>query len=80
MASNEGTVYVLRRIIRRALRDANNLNSSGRIIHKLISVLVNTMSEAYLELKRAEAAITSTIKLEEDKFKETLDRGFENSL
>lgn len=73
--SNEGRGYVLRRIMRRAMRHARNLNCTKPIIYKLVPSLINEMGESYNELKRAENLITETIKLEEEKFGETLDRG-----
>jgi len=75
MPSNEGRGYVLRRIMRRAMRHARNLGCKNPVIYKVVSALVNEMGDAYPELKRAEALITEIIKLEEEKFGETLDRG-----
>ena len=75
MPSNEGRGYVLRRIMRRAMRHARQLGCKKPVIFKLVRVLVELMGEAYPELKRAESLITEIIKLEEERFGETLDRG-----
>jgi len=75
MPSNEGRGYVLRRIMRRAMRHARNLGCNKPIIYSLVPALIKQMGDAYPELKRAEALITEIIKLEEEKFGETLDRG-----
>lgn len=75
MPSNEGRGYVLRRIMRRAMRHARNLGCKKPVIYQLVPALVKEMGEAYPELKRAESLITEIIKLEEEKFGETLDRG-----
>ena len=73
--SNEGRGYVLRRIMRRAMRHIHILGAKNITMHKLVPALVLEMGEAYPELKRAEATITETIKNEEARFRETLDRG-----
>lgn len=73
--SNEGRGYVLRRIMRRAMRHVNQLGSRDNIMHKLVPSLIREMGEAYPELIRAKDFITETIKQEEDRFSETLDRG-----
>jgi alanyl-tRNA synthetase len=75
MPSNEGRGYVLRRIMRRAMRHARNLGSKNPVIFKLVPTLVREMGDAYPELKRAESLIIEIIKLEEERFGETLDRG-----
>ncbi|AIF80729.1 alanyl-tRNA ligase [endosymbiont of Acanthamoeba sp. UWC8] len=75
LPSNEGRGYVLRRIMRRAMRHIHILGAKEPLMHKLVHTLVNEMGEAYPELKRAEAVITTTLNLEELKFRETLDRG-----
>ncbi len=75
LPSNEGRGYVLRRIMRRAMRHAHILGCKTPLMHQLVPTLVQTMGSAYPELKRAEAVISETLKLEEEKFKETLDRG-----
>ena len=75
LPSNEGRGYVLRRIMRRAMRHAHILGARDPLMHRLVSTLVGEMGEAYPELKRAQAVITETLRLEEEKFKQTLDRG-----
>lgn len=75
LPSNEGRGYVLRRIMRRAMRHAHMLGCKQPLMHQLVPTLVAEMGSAYPELKRAEATIIETLKLEEEKFKETLERG-----
>jgi alanyl-tRNA synthetase len=75
MPSNEGRGYVLRRIMRRAMRHAHLLGASDPLLYRLLPTLVAQMGEAYPELKRAESLISETLKLEETRFKKTLDRG-----
>ncbi len=75
MPSNEGRGYVLRRIMRRAMRHTHLLGSTDPIIFKLVPFLINEMSEAFPELKNGQNVIEETIKQEELKFKDTLDRG-----
>ncbi|MDX9690613.1 MAG: alanine--tRNA ligase [Proteobacteria bacterium] len=75
MPSNEGRGYVLRRIMRRGMRHAHLLGAKEPLIYRLVSELVKLMGVAYPELVRAEALITETLKLEESRFKQTLDRG-----
>lgn len=75
LPSNEGRGYVLRRIMRRAMRHAHLIGSKDPLMHRLVPSLVSTMGTAYPELKRAEALITETLKLEEIRFRETLVRG-----
>jgi alanyl-tRNA synthetase len=75
LPSNEGRGYVLRRIMRRAMRHAHILGSRDPLMHRLVPVLVAEMGEAYPELKRAEALVSETLKLEESRFRETLARG-----
>ena len=75
MPSNEGRGYVLRRIMRRAMRHAQLLGVSEPMMWKLVPTLVHEMGEAYPELRRAEALITEMLKLEETRFRETLVRG-----
>ena len=75
MPSNEGRGYVLRRIMRRAMRHAHLLGTKDPMMHKLVPALVSQMGQAYPELGRAQALITETLKLEEDRFRTTLDRG-----
>jgi alanyl-tRNA synthetase len=75
LPSNEGRGYVLRRIMRRAMRHAHILGAKEPMVYKLVPTLVREMGEAFPELMRAESLITETLKLEETRFKETLDRG-----
>jgi alanyl-tRNA synthetase len=75
LPSNEGRGYVLRRIMRRAMRHVHKLGVKDTMIWRLVPVLVHEMSEHFSELKRAEALITETLKHEESRFNETLDRG-----
>ncbi|MGB0661846.1 MAG: alanine--tRNA ligase [Mangrovicoccus sp.] len=75
MPSNEGRGYVLRRIMRRAMRHAHMLNAKDPLMHRLVPSLVAQMGQAYPELSRAQAMIQETLKLEEERFRQTLDRG-----
>ncbi len=75
LPSNEGRGYVLRRIMRRAMRHAELLGAREPLMWKLVPVLVREMGQAYPELVRAEALITETLKLEETRFRKTLERG-----
>ncbi len=75
LPSNEGRGYVLRRIMRRAMRHAQLLGASEPLIWKLVPALVREMGQAYPELVRGEALITETLKLEETRFRKTLTRG-----
>ncbi|SFE67388.1 alanine--tRNA ligase [Roseivivax sediminis] len=75
MPSNDGRGYVLRRIMRRAMRHAHLLGAKDPVMHRLVPSLVQKMGAAYPELGRAQALIEETLKLEESKFKATLDRG-----
>jgi alanyl-tRNA synthetase len=75
MPSNEGRGYVLRRIMRRGMRHAHLLGAQEPLMYKLFPTLLGMMGEAYPELKRAESLITETLKMEETRFKKTLDRG-----
>ncbi len=75
MPSNEGRGYVLRRIMRRAMRHAHLLGSQDPVMHRLVPALVRQMGAAYPELPRAQALIEETLRLEESRFKQTLDRG-----
>src|SRR5687768_16715177 len=75
LPSNEGRGYVLRRIMRRAMRHAHLLGASEPAIFKLVPVLVREMGQAYPELSRAEGLITETLRLEESRFQKTLARG-----
>jgi alanyl-tRNA synthetase len=73
--SNEGRGYVLRRIMRRAMRHAHLLGSIDPLMHRLVPTLVEEMGEAYPELRRAQAFIEDTLKQEEIRFRTTLGRG-----
>jgi len=75
MPSNEGRGYVLRRIMRRAMRHAHLLGAKDPVMHRLVPALVRQMGAAYPELGRAQALIEETLNLEETRFKATLDRG-----
>ena len=75
LPSNEGRGYVLRRIMRRAMRHAQLLGASEPLMWKLVPALVREMGQAYPELVRGEALITETLKLEETRFRKTLTRG-----
>ncbi|RCW85901.1 alanine--tRNA ligase [Paracoccus lutimaris] len=75
MPSNEGRGYVLRRIMRRAMRHAHMLGAKDPVMFRLVPALVRQMGEAYPELGRAQPLIEETLKLEETRFKQTLDRG-----
>ncbi|KGJ20492.1 alanine--tRNA ligase [Paracoccus sanguinis] len=75
MPSNEGRGYVLRRIMRRAMRHAHMLGAQDPVMHKLVPALVRQMGAAYPELARGQAMIEETLKGEETRFRQTLDRG-----
>ncbi len=75
MPSNEGRGYVLRRIMRRAMRHAHMLGANDPVMHKLVPTLVRQMGGAYPELTRAQSLIEETLRLEETRFRTTLDRG-----
>ncbi len=75
MPSNEGRGYVLRRIMRRAMRYAHQIGCLEPLMHHLVPALVHEMGDAYPELKRAEPLVRETLKLEETRFKKTLDKG-----
>jgi alanyl-tRNA synthetase len=75
MPSNEGRGYVLRRIMRRGMRHAHLLGAQDPLMYRLFPTLLSSMGQAYPELKAAEALITETLKIEEERFKKTLDRG-----
>jgi len=75
LPSNEGRGYVLRRIMRRAMRHAELLGAKDPLMWKLVPVLTREMGQAYPELIRAEALIAETLKLEETRFRNTLERG-----
>ena len=73
--SNEGRGYVLRRIIRRAIRHGNKLGASGAFFHKLVAPLVKEMGEAYPELAKMQPQVERVILKEEEQFARTLDKG-----
>ncbi len=73
--SNEGRGYVLRRIIRRALRHGHNLGATGSFFYKLVGPLGEVMGKAYPELLSKQAEITDILKKEEEQFARTLDKG-----
>ncbi|WP_421737108.1 alanine--tRNA ligase [Caulobacter sp.] len=73
--SNEGRGYVLRRIMRRAMRHAYLLGAQEPLMHRLAPTLVAEMGQAYPELRRAEASIVETLRQEEERFRVTLGRG-----
>jgi alanyl-tRNA synthetase len=75
LPSNEGRGYVLRRIMRRAMRHAELLGAKEPLMWRLVPVLVREMGQAYPELIRAEPLVTETLKLEEVRFRRTLERG-----
>src|SRR5207244_6274336 len=75
LPSNEGRGYVLRRIMRRGMRHAQLLGAREPLMWRLVPTLVREMGQAYPELHRAEALITETLKLEETRFRKTLERG-----
>ncbi len=75
LPSNEGRGYVLRRIMRRAMRHGQLLGAGEPLMWKLVPALLREMGQAYPELVRGEALITETLKLEETRFRKTLARG-----
>jgi len=75
LPSNEGRGYVLRRIMRRAMRHAQLLGATEPLMWRLVPALVREMGQAYPELVRGQALITETLKLEETRFRKTLTRG-----
>ncbi len=75
MPSNEGRGYVLRRIMRRAMRHAHLMGCEEPLLWRLVPALSAEMGQAFPELARAEALIAETLKLEETRFKQTLERG-----
>ena len=77
LPGNEGRGYVLRRIIRRAIRHGKKLGTDGLFFHKLVAPLVQEMGGAYPELIKAEAHVVKVLKKEEERFAETLDQGME---
>ena len=75
LPSNEGRGYVLRRIMRRAMRHAQLLGAREPVMWKLVSALAREMGQAYPELLRAQSMIEETLRLEETRFRKTLERG-----
>lgn len=75
LPSNEGRGYVLRRIIRRAIRHGYMLGMTETFFHRLVEPLCTEMGEAYPELKKAKAQVEKVLKLEEERFAETLEQG-----
>lgn len=75
LPSNEGRGYVLRRIMRRAMRHAELLGVKEPLMHKLVGTLVQAMGDAYPELQRAQSLMSETLLLEESRFRRTLERG-----
>src|SRR5580700_3712117 len=75
LPSNEGRGYVLRRIMRRAMRHAELLGAKDPLMWRLVPLLMREMGQAYPELIRAETLITETLRLEETRFRKTLERG-----
>lgn len=75
MPSNEGRGYVLRRIMRRAMRHAHILGAKEPLMHRLVGNLVSEMGAAYPELVRAQQLIEATLNQEETQFRRTLDKG-----
>ena len=75
LPSNEGRGYVLRRIMRRAMRHAHMMGARDPILYRLVPTLIRQMGAAYPEIVRAEGLVGETLKLEENRFKTMLDRG-----
>jgi alanyl-tRNA synthetase len=75
LPSNEGRGYVLRRIMRRAMRHAHMLGAQDPLMYRLVPALTGEMGQAYPELNRAQALISETFRLEETRFRVTLERG-----
>ena len=75
LPSNEGRGYVLRRIMRRAMRHAHILGAKEPLMHRLVSELVAEMGQAYPELQRGQALIEEVLEREETRFRQTLDKG-----
>src|SRR5210317_2123872 len=75
--SNEGRGYVLRRIIRRAVRHGNKLGATGPFFYRLVSALVAEMGDAYPELRAKQDQVAKTLEREEQQFAQTLDKGMQ---
>ena len=75
LPSNEGRGYVLRRIMRRAMRHAHLMGATEPLMYRLVPALTRQMGQAYPELTAAQTLITETLKLEENRFRAMLDRG-----
>src|SRR6187399_1264093 len=75
LPSNEGRGYVLRRIMRRAMRHAHILGAKESLLYRLVPALIDQMGRAFHELERGQSLIEETLKLEETRFRETLGRG-----
>ena len=75
LPSNEGRGYVLRRIMRRAMRHAHLLGADEPLLYRLVPTLVGEMGRAYPEIERGQSLIVETLRLEETRFRDTLDRG-----
>ncbi|KPZ53037.1 Alanine--tRNA ligase [Pseudoalteromonas sp. P1-13-1a] len=75
MPSNEGRGYVLRRIIRRAVRHGNKLGAQGAFFYKLVAALIEQMGQAYPELAKQQEIIEKVLRIEEEQFGKTLERG-----
>jgi len=75
MPSNEGRGYVLRRIIRRAVRHGYKMGADDIFFYKLVKTLVTEMGDAYPELKQQQAVVEKVLKVEEEQFSKTLERG-----
>ncbi|MCX2977175.1 alanine--tRNA ligase [Candidatus Marimicrobium litorale] len=77
LPGNEGRGYVLRRIIRRAVRHGNKLGAQGPFFYKLVSTLVHEMGDAYPELTKAQPQVERALLIEEEQFERTLDNGMQ---
>ena len=75
--SNEGRGYVLRRIIRRAVRHGNKLGATGPFFYRLVAALVAEMGDAYPELRAKQDQVAKTLEREEQQFAQTLDKGMQ---
>ena len=75
LPSNEGRGYVLRRIMRRSMRQIHKLGAKEPLMFKLVDILIKEMGASYPELSRAREVIIETLKGEEEKFRETLEKG-----